>query len=523
MSKSTLRFLAVLLAVLMVGVIFAGLDNLPRDLRAQIAAERGALAGAQTQLKTARDQVSHDLESEATLFRAIPSAQQYPGRLARATGTLQSAARDMDELATLERRNRRSDRRQAETLLSRERRMRSAAVADAESVRKDAAHWVELKHRLPQEVQDMERDYKAIHVVDLAALATAVEKAEADWPEKKPDLESRLATVRNTVTRSDELWTASTEARKAAAENDVAKVDFGALFAAADVLKTGAASLPKQSGELRDRSAQLYDSWDKILVDMEVRGSGSAREYDQKIRTVRTHIAAPGTPGTPASDEKWVDVSPATYQAMEKNLGMAIEHKPAGKYDTEAERVAQPAGFAYIAPPGQSNQYGHWDHHDGRDFWVFYGQYALMRDLLFNRDYRPLDRYEYEDYRSSRNRNQTYYGRDATAQAPKYGTQGTATQERYSGSSYGKSGGFKDSQYASKPGGYRDSQYASPSARDPNSDHSPRKFGAGASRPEQPRAAPPPPSQRSYRPAPTPYRPAPSRSPGRTFGGSRRR
>jgi hypothetical protein len=526
MSKSTLRFLAVLLAVLMVGVIFAGLDNLPRDLRAQIAAERGALAGAQTQLKTARDQVSHDLESEATLFRAIPSAQQYPGRLARATGTLQSAARDMDELATLERRNRRSDRRQAETLLSRERRMRSAAVADAESVRKDAAHWVELKHRLPQEVQDMERDYKAIHVVDLAALATAVEKAEADWPEKKPDLESRLATVRNTVTRSDELWTASTEARKAAAENDVAKVDFGALFAAADVLKTGAASLPKQSGELRGLSAQLYDSWDKILVDMEVRGSGSAREYNQKIRTVRTHLATPGTPGTPgtpASDEKWVDVSPATYQAMEKNLGMAIEHKPAGKYDTEAERVAQPAGFAYIAPPGQSNQYGHWDHHDGRDFWVFYGQYALMRDLLFNRDYRPLDRYEYEDYRSSRNRNQTYYGRDATAQAPKYGTQGTATQERYSGSSYGKSGGFKDSQYASKPGGYRDSQYASPSARDPNSDHSPRKFGAGASRPEQPRAAPPPPSQRSYRPAPTPYRPAPSRSPGRTFGGSRRR
>ena len=41
---------------------------------------------------------------------------------------------------------------------------------------------------------------------------------------------------------------------------------------------------------------------------------------------------------------------------------MAIEHKPAGKYDTESERVAQPAGFAYMAPPGQSNQYGHWDH-----------------------------------------------------------------------------------------------------------------------------------------------------------------
>ena len=74
--------------------------------------------------------------------------------------------------------------------------MRAAAVADAESVRKDAAHWVDLKQHLPQEVQDMERDYKAIHAVDLAAAAAAVQKAAADWPEKKNDLETRLATAR---------------------------------------------------------------------------------------------------------------------------------------------------------------------------------------------------------------------------------------------------------------------------------------------------------------------------------------
>ena len=54
-----------------------------------------------------------------------------------------------------------------------------------------------------------------------------------------------------------------------------------------------------------------------------------------------------------------------TIEAMESNLGMAVEHKPAGKYDTESERVAQPAGFAYMAPPGQSNQYGYWDHAAG--------------------------------------------------------------------------------------------------------------------------------------------------------------
>src|ERR1035437_3145553 len=182
---------------------------------------------------------------------------------------------------------------------------------------------------------------------------------------------------------------------------------------------------------------------------METRGSGNAREYNQKIKTVRAKVAdATGKPGGATSDEKWVDVSKAQYQAMEKNLGMAIEHKPAGKYETESERVAQPAGFAYMAPQGQSNQYGHWQQSNGTSFWVFYGQYALMRDLLFNRDFRPLDYREYQGYSTYRERNQTYYGGDTASQSPKYGTSGTATQEKYSGSTFSKSGGFKDSKYA---------------------------------------------------------------------------
>jgi hypothetical protein len=352
--------------------------------------------------------------------------------------------------------------------------------------------------------------------VDLTAAAAAVQKAEADWPEKKNDLESRLATARGMQTRSDDLWQSTTEARRAAAANDYSKVDFGTLFAAADTLKTGAADLPKQAGQFKTLSAQLYQSWDKILVDMETRGSGTAREYNQKIKTVRTQVSdATGKAGNTTSDEKWVDVSKAQYQAMEKDLGMAIEHKPAGKYDTESERVAQPAGFAYMAPPGQSNQYGHWEQSNGTSFWVFYGQYALMRDLLFNHSYRPLEYREYHDYYTYRQRNETYYGRDTATQAPKYGTSGTATQEHYSGSTFAKGGGFKDSKYAGKPGGYRDSQYSTPMAKDPNADHSPRKFGSGSGGASpQPHAAPPP--SRSYRPAPS--RPSMPRSPGRSFG-----
>jgi hypothetical protein len=509
--------LAALLTAGIVLVLFAGLDGLPGAVKAQIAAERKSFVEAQSQVQAAQAEVSRNLAGESALFGALPSAREYPDRLGRAAGSLAAAGQSLAELEKLEKQNRRSDSARAESLLASEKQIRVAALADAESVRKDAAHWIDLKQHLPQEVQDMERDYKAIHAVDLAAVAAAAQKAEADWPGKKSDLEARLATARGIQVRSDELWQSTTEARRAAAANDYSKVDFGTLFAAADTLKTGAADLPKQAEQLRTLSAQLYESWDKVLVDMETRGSGNARQYDQKIKTVRTKIAdATGKGGTATSDEKWVDVSKAQYHAMEKNLGMAIEHKPAGKYDTESERIAQPAGFAYMAPPGQSNQYGHWEQNNGNSFWVFYGQYALMRDLLFNHSYRPLDYREYHDYSTYRQRNETYYGRDTATQAPKYGTSGTATQEHYSGSTFAKGGGFKDSKYASKPGGYRDSQYSTPMARDPNADHSPRKFGSGSSRPsEMPHAAPPP--SRSYRPTPAP-RPSMPRSMGRSFG-----
>src|SRR5205807_6548031 len=117
----------------------------------------------------------------------------------------------------------------------------------------------------------MERDYKALHAVDLAPLTATVQKAETDWPAKKADLQARLDNVRDILSRADQSWQASAASRQAAAANDVAKLDFGALFAAADTVKSAAVDLPKKTDELKQLSNQLYESWDKLLVDMQVR------------------------------------------------------------------------------------------------------------------------------------------------------------------------------------------------------------------------------------------------------------
>src|ERR1039458_3446167 len=167
MSKSSLRILAAVLTVGIIVVLLAGLDGLPGAVKDQIAAERKAYNAAQAQTQSAGAEVYRNLSSERALFGAMPSAHEYPTRLIRAAGSLAAAGQSVAELERLEKQNRRSDRDRAEALLAREKQVRTAAVADAERVRQDAAHWVDLKQHLPREVQDMERDYARVHAVDL--------------------------------------------------------------------------------------------------------------------------------------------------------------------------------------------------------------------------------------------------------------------------------------------------------------------------------------------------------------------
>ena len=510
MSRNTLKILAVVLTVLIVVIGFNALDHLPGSVKAAIASERTAIASAQKQIASTQDAVQREVQSNSALFHSIPASQQWPGRFQQASAILGTANRDMAELSQLEQHGHRNDANRAESLLAGVRGLRTNALAQSGAIQTEADNWIARSKRLPAEAQQMEQNYKAIHAFDLTPVRATVQRAEADWPDKKTDLDSRLASVTAIVTSSDDVWQSAAKSRA-----DVAKpppdFDYGEFLSAGDDLKTSAASLPVKSAELQALAGQLYDNWDKILVDMEVRGIGSNRAWDQKIRTVRTHLAdATAKSGSTTSEDKWVDVSQATYNTMRDDLGMAIEHKPAGKYDSESDHVAQPAGFAYMAPPAQgSNQYGYWEHRDGQSFWVFYGQYALMRDLLFNHQYRPLPRDDWEGYRTYSQRGQTYYGRDFESGGTKYGSSGTATQERYAGSTYGKSGGFRDSEYASKSGTYRSSPYATPSTRN-GGDSSGHTFGRN-----EPHAAPAP----SYHPAPRPSRPSGG---GRTFGGRRR-
>ena len=268
--------------------------------------------------------------------------------MSQASGELRAAADDVDRLTSLEKHNRRSDRQQVETLLADEKKTRAQALTDAAAIEEEAAHWVDAGAHLPQQIPEMEREYRAIHNFDFAPVTADVQRAENDWPEKKSDLEARLAASHTIVTQIDTQWQSTDGLRRQAAAGVLKAADAGTLLAFEDTLQTSAADLPRKASDLKTLSAQLYTTWDKLLVDMKTHDG----EYQQKVRTVRTHMAdAAAKSGDVSNDEQWTTVPHSTYDAMRNDLGMAIEHKPAGKYDFEADHVAQPAGFAYVAPP----------------------------------------------------------------------------------------------------------------------------------------------------------------------------
>jgi hypothetical protein len=498
MSRRGLEVLAVIISFLIVVVLFAGFDNLPRRVRADIAAEAQQLPQTQKQFQGLEDEVTNDLSADPDLFRAHDMSTAFPERFRIAAGELDGARRDSAALDKLLKANRRQDQPQAEKLLKEERALRAGALNEATAVETEARHWVDMKRNLPTELQQMAADHQTLEHWDFAPVAADVTRAETDWPQKKSDLDARLTALRAIPADGEKAWQASDAARRQAEAKNLDGLDYAGLLGSAETLHTDVITLPARTQELQSLTGQLYTSWDKVLVDLRDRKSGGVRDYEEEVRTVKTKFPdAAGKDGVTTSDEAWVEIPRATYQVCENNIGMSIAHKPVGKYDTEVDEVAEPAGFAYMAPVGERNQYGYWDHGSGGNFWVFYGQYALLRDLLWGHSYRPIPSYEWESYRTARSSGQTYYGRDEAAGVPKYGTHGTFTQQHYA-----------DSRYVRSSGGYGNSKYATGGLKRGESSEG-HTFGSGSKPPSsgfKPRSSP------GFRPS---FRPP---SGGRSFG-----
>lgn len=443
------RLVATAITTLAAQLVLVSCGSLPRAMQDDIAAEHDRLLQADRQLKRTGDSVKQELAGNPGLM------PDWSSRLQAARQKLERAKAEGAELDQARKGPGNDEaRRKAQRLLAEERGLRLDALRDSDAVESQAAKWVDYQKNAPHYVAKMQGEYDAIRNADLSKVTAAVQRAEKDWPGKKADLDARLASLKQSAADVDSQWKATEALRREAAGGALSVGSVATLIQTDDALAREATGLTAGADQLTALSGQLYNSWDKILEDLEKRREGGDTVYREKVKTVKTHFVDVAAKKTEiATDEAWSDISAGSYRAVENDLGMAIAHKDAGLYDSEATNVAQPPGFAYIATPEQGrNQYGYWDHAGGGSVWTWLPEYLIMRQLFWGPSYRPVVVNEFNSYYSARQVGRSYYGNETPAAPPKYGSHGTFTEQKYAGSRYVQSGGFRGSGYASGGG-----------------------------------------------------------------------
>ena len=142
-----------------------------------------------------------------------------------------------------------------------------------------------------------------------------------------------------------------------------------------------------------------------ILEDMQEKGN-FFKSYYHKYRIIM------GDMKTAQTD--WQEVPKDYFRQYLPFLGMAIWVKKDGK---EGGTIGPP-GYEHVG----DSRYGQWRSGSSGSFWVFYGQYRLLSDLLGPRTIYRNDHYNYNRHRSQR---RPYYGPNK-----EYGTNGSMTKRQ---------------------------------------------------------------------------------------------
>jgi hypothetical protein len=475
LSSGARRVVCVLMAL--AALACAGCSN---PLKPRIDAESRKVAEAKDRFNKIRKEVEDNLRKEPDLFRAANVTAAWRDRFQTDQEKLNDAFTDLEKLNHHDKKL---------SLFSDVDRLRDGALADATAIQTEANRWLDLKRNTAAHITRMQSDYEKIKSRDVSPVVATLEKAETDWPSKKLDLDTRIEALRTAPEKAEKTWAEVQTAKD--------KPDYAALMTAEQWLDSRA-SRPDKDLKL---VAQLYDSRDVILEHLD-----DTRLNDlmcaAKVKVINTHYTdVENHKSDTETKQKTQDIPESQCESLKNDIGMEIEHKPAGAFDTEVERTPQPPGFAYMAPPGQSNQYGHWEQQNGASVWTWLPEYLLLREVLWNHQYVPIPSYEYEGYWSARRSGTTYYGQTYSGpngtqvqSAPKYGTHGTFTTGRYADSRYQNKGGTYRSSGSSSNG---QSAGSAPSesqghqfGRSPSSSGTGKRFGSSSGSHSAPRSAP---------------------------------
>jgi hypothetical protein len=469
MERRALGMVAIILIGLMAVVATAGLDNLPPSVRKSVEAASSVLSNDRSSFDQQRSQIESAVSGDPDLFQK--KADGWHQRLENDRSEFDQAAAKLAAIQQVAKANRRRDEYDVERGLNEANALRTEALSDASGILSETDRWVTAKRSLPDRVKAMKAAYDALEATDLDAALAPVRKAEVDWPAKRDDLQRRVDGLKDFKAQGQKIWDSSSALRAQADAKSLADSDIETLLSEADQLDSTAREAKESVAAVDTLAGQLYVSWDKLLVDIE-RG----RDPRERVRLVETRFPdATLTHGQTTSDERWESLSDFRVSDAEHNVGMVIERKEAGKYDTEAERAVQPPAYAYVAPPGQSNNYGSWS----GGVWHWLPEYLILSHLL-STPRMIVTAPDYQAYYGARQRGDTFYpqnygryvprpapgGYSSPGYTPRYSrpppVEAPEVSHGFAGSQYQNRGGFAGSRYQSR-GSYQASRPSAPS------------------------------------------------------------
>lgn len=174
---------------------------------------------------------------------------------------------------------------------------------------------------------------------------------------------------------------------------------------------------PPLDNHIRDLSNE--PTYSIILYDMDVDETQKPPQYLHKYRIITQKDSTFQDKIT-----NWEKVSEDYFFGHENDMGMEVASK---KADGTVNKTPTPPGFnEYVG----NEKYGKWQRDDsGRSFWVFYGQYAMLRSLFGYGAY-PVYRTGWNDYdRNYRGSSKRYYGEKSSTGGSRFGTNSAATKK----------------------------------------------------------------------------------------------
>ena len=169
------------------------------------------------------------------------------------------------------------------------------------------------------------------------------------------------------------------------------------------------------------RNLDRYPEYSLIVDDTRIEDSSFFPDYALRFQVLTAsgqRVAGRDTMVYQERRTDWMEVGEKTFYRYENYVGMVVASKSLDGRRTGTNQ-AHPPGYQYVGNP----QYGSWG---GGGFWQFYGQYALMSNLMGG-GWR-VGRGDWEGYRRNRAGGRPYYG-PVQGGRTAFGSRGSQTQK----------------------------------------------------------------------------------------------